>query len=124
MKKVILAVLALTCLSVGTAALALSGAGEVAGKVTSNLANIARLVTAASYVAGMAFAIGAVVKFKAHKDNPTQIPIGTPIALLFVGAALIFIPSVFQVSGATLFGASGKVAGVSGIISFGAPTSS
>jgi intracellular multiplication protein IcmD len=120
MKRVILALLAVTCFVVGTGALAaVSGVGSVAATVTSNLANVARLITAASYVAGMAFAVGAVVKFKAHKDNPTQIPIGTPIALLFVGAALIFIPTVFRVSGATLFGGSGAVAGVSGIASFG-----
>jgi intracellular multiplication protein IcmD len=124
MKRVILALLALACFMVGTAALAaISGVGSVAAQVTSNVGNIARLVTAASYVAGMAFAVGAIVKFKAHKDNPTQIPIGTPIALLFVGAALIFIPTVFRVSGSTLFGASGTVAGVSGITSFGATKS-
>lgn len=122
MKKVIgLSVLALACFAAATAALAaISGVGSVAAQVTSNVANIAKLVTAASYVAGMAFAVGAIVKFKAHKDNPTQIPIGTPIALLFVGAALIFIPTVFKVSGGTLFGGSGQVAGVSGITSFGA----
>jgi intracellular multiplication protein IcmD len=121
MKRVTLALLALTSLLVGTASLAaVSGVGSVAATLTGNLANVAKLITAASYVAGMAFAVGAVVKFKAHKDNPTQIPIGTPIALLFVGAALIFIPTVFKVSGATLFGGSGTVAGVSGIASFGA----
>jgi len=124
MKKAGLALLTLVCLSVGTIALAQStsmGIGGVAEKVTSNVANIAKLITAASYVAGMAFVVGAIVKFKAHKDNPTQIPIGTPIALLFVGAALIFAPTVFKVSGQTLFGASGQVAGVSGITTFGAP---
>jgi intracellular multiplication protein IcmD len=121
MKKVLLGLLSLACFTAGTAALAaVSGVGSVAAEVTSNVASIAKLVTAASYVAGMAFAVGAIVKFKAHKDNPTQIPIGTPIALLFVGAALIFIPTVFKVSGATLFGGSGQVAGVSGITSFGA----
>ena len=120
MKRVKLGLLALACFMVGTAAFAaISGVGSVAAQVTSNVASIARLITAASYVAGMAFAVGAIVKFKAHKDNPTQIPIGTPIALLFVGAALIFIPSVFRVGGATLFGSSGSVAGVSGITSFG-----
>lgn len=125
MKRVTLALLALTCLVVGTASLAaVSGVGSVAATVTGNLANVAKLITAASYVAGMAFAVGAVVKFKAHKDNPTQIPIGTPVALLFVGAALIFIPTVFKVSGATLFGGSGAVAGVSGIASFGATKAS
>lgn len=119
MKKSILALLAIASLMIGTAAFAISGVGSVSQQVTSNLANIARLITAASYVAGMAFAVGAIVKFKAHKDNPTQIPIGTPIALLFVGAALIFIPTIFKVSGSTLFGSSGMVAGVSGITSFG-----
>lgn len=122
-KKVILGLMALVSLLIGSFALAaqISGLGSVAAQVTSNVGNIARLVTAASYVAGMAFAVGAIVKFKAHKDNPTQIPIGTPIALLFVGAALIFIPTVFKVSGQTLFGTSGTVAGVSGIENFGAP---
>lgn len=124
MKKVVLGLLGLTCFAIGTAALAAAsgvGVGGVAQNVTSNVANIARLVTAASYVAGMAFAVGAIVKFKAHKDNPTQITIGVPIALLFVGAALIFIPTVFKVSGQTLFGTSGTVGGVSGITSFGVP---
>jgi len=120
MKKVILALLTIICVTWGTVALAaLSGVGSVAAQVTSNIANIAKLITAASYVAGFAFAVGGIVKFKAHKDNPTQIPIGTPIALLFVGAALIFIPTVFKVSGATLFGTSSGVQGsVSGVAKF------
>ena len=96
---------------------ATSGAGGVASQVTGNLKNIALLITAASYVAGMGFAVGAVVKFKAHKDNPTQIPIGMPVALLFVAAALLFIPSVFSSSGATLF-TSGVQGGISGVTSF------
>lgn len=122
-KKIVLALLAVTSFTIGSVALAaaISGAGSVASQVTTNISAVARLITAASYVAGMAFAVGAVVKFKAHKDNPTQIPIGTPIALLFVGAALIFIPTVFKVGGGTLFGASGQIAGVSGVVSFGVP---
>lgn len=120
MKKLSLALFGLMCLVIGAAAFAQTsmGVGAVAAKVTSNVASIAKLITAASYVAGMAFAVGAIVKFKAHKDNPTQIPIGTPIALLFVGAALIFIPTVFRVSGQTMFGASGQVSTVSGLTSF------
>lgn len=121
-RKVILGLVAVTCLVIGTVALAqagnISGVGSVAAKARSNLEQLARLLTAASYVAGMAFAIGAIVKFKAHKDNPTQIPIGQPIALLFVGAALIFIPTIFKVSGQTLFGGSGVQATVSGVKSF------
>lgn len=121
MKKVSLALFGLVCLSLGTVALAADasmGIGGVAAKVTTNVGNIARLITAGSYVAGMAFVVGSIVKFKAHKENPTQIPIGTPIALLFVGAALIFVPTVFRVSGQTLFGASSEVSSISGLTSF------
>lgn len=120
-KNTILWIVGLTTLGFGASVFAAlsGGIGGVAANVTSNMTNIAKLITAASYVAGMAFAVGAIVKFKAHKDNPTQVAIGMPIALLFIGAALIFVPSVFTTSGATLFGQSGYVAGASGIASFG-----
>jgi intracellular multiplication protein IcmD len=120
MKKAALWFGGLACLSFGTAALAVvnSGLGGIATQVTSNLASVAKLITAASYVAGMGFAVGSIVKFKAHKDNPTQVTIGMPIALLFIGAALIFVPSVFGSAGQTLFGTSGTVAGVSGTTTF------
>jgi intracellular multiplication protein IcmD len=120
MKKMILGALSLTCFVAGTAALAAGsgavGAGAMATNITASLGPVAKLITASSYVAGLAFAVGAVVKFKTHKDNPTQVPIGTPIAMLFVGAALIFIPSVFKAAGATLFANSGITAGPSGSV--------
>lgn len=113
MKKVILGVLGLTCL-VGVTVVFASGIGGVAAKVTTNLNNVAKLITAGSYVAGMAFTVGAIVKFKAHKDNPTQVPIGAPIALLFVGAALLFLPSVMKTAGDTLgFKSQAGIGGVS-----------
>jgi intracellular multiplication protein IcmD len=118
LKKIILTAAGFACFGFAASAFALSGIGSIANNVTSNLGSIAKLITAGSYVAGMAFAVGAVVKFKAHKDNPTQVTIGMPIALLFVAAALIFIPSVFSSSGATLFGAGATQGGISGVSSF------
>lgn len=104
------AVFAATSGTLGTT----SNLATVATNVTSNFSAIAKLITGGAYIAGFAFAVGAVVKFKAHKDNPTQVMISQPIALLFVGAALIFIPSVFKITGSSLFGASGTYAGPSG----------
>jgi len=95
-----------------------TGIGGIAANITSNLKNVAKLITAGSYVGGMAFAVGAIAKFKQHKDNPSQIPLSTPVVLLFVGIGLIFIPSIFKAGGGTLF-TSGVVGGVSGITSFG-----
>ena len=93
------------------------GIGAVATQVRTNFSAIAQLITAGSYIAGLGFGVGAIVKFKAHKDNPTQVQLSVPIALLFVAAALMFIPSVFQSAGRTLYGTSGSVAGVAGVTS-------
>ncbi len=109
---------AILCLSVGVLFAAGSGIGKVASTVTGNLSDIAKLITAGAYVAGFGFAVAAIVKFKAHKDNPTQIPLGQPIVFLFVGAALIFAPSVFKATGITLFGGTSGVGKISGLTSF------
>lgn len=91
--------------------------GKMASQITDSFKNLAKLITAGSYLAGLGFSIGAIMKFKQHKDNPTQIPIGTPIALVFIAAALLFLPSILSVTGSTMFGAGGgETAGPSGMI--------
>lgn len=92
--------------------------GDVANHVLGSMSGLAKLITASSYVAGMGFAIGAILKFKAHKDNPTQIPVGTPIALLFISAALIFLPTLFGIAGQTLFGTTSGTGGITGVTTF------
>lgn len=91
--------------------------GGMASSITDSFTSLAKLITAASYLAGLGFSIGAIMKFKQHKDNPTQIPIGTPIALVFISAALLFLPSILGVAGATMFGSTGgETAGPTGTI--------
>lgn len=90
--------------------------GSMASSITSTFTSVAKLITAGSYLAGLGFSIGAIMKFKQHKDNPTQIPIGTPIALTFIAAALLFLPSILGVTGYTMFGGSGSVAGPTGTV--------
>ena len=88
--------------------------GNMASSMTGSFKSIAKLITAGSYLAGLGFSIGAIMKFKQHKDNPTQVPIGTPIALVFIAAALLFLPTILGVTGQTMFGGSGKTAGPTG----------
>jgi intracellular multiplication protein IcmD len=92
--------------------------GTMASTITGSFTNITKLITAGSYLAGLGFSIGAIMKFKQHKDNPTQIPIGTPIALVFIAAALLFLPSILGVTGTTMFGSSSaaKTAGPTGTV--------
>ena len=90
--------------------------GGMASSITSSFTKLTYLITSVSYLAGLGFAIGAIMKFKQHKDNPTQITIGQPIGLIFIAAALLFLPSILDVVGATMFGSSGgTVAGPTGI---------
>lgn len=90
--------------------------GNMASSISESFTSLAKLITGGSYLAGLGFSIGAIMKFKQHKDNPTQIPIGTPIALIFIAAALLFLPSILTVTGDTMFGGAGSVAGPTGTI--------
>ena len=63
-KGILLTLGGIACFCLGTVALAVSGTsgaqgiGAVAGTVKNNLGNIAQLITAGAYVAGMGFGVG------------------------------------------------------------------
>ena len=90
------------------------GLSGIAGNVTGAFKSFAKLITAGSFLAGLGFAVGSILKFKQHKDNPTQIPIGTPIALMFVAVALLFLPTLFKSAGYTAFGTGAEAGVISG----------
>jgi intracellular multiplication protein IcmD len=90
--------------------------GSMASSMTSTFSSVGKLITAASYIGGLSFVITAILQFKRHKDNPSQTPIGKPIGLLFIGAALLFLPTVFSAVGNTIFKSGGKTAGPSGTL--------
>ena len=83
-------------------------------QVTEHTGAIIKLMFAVAYIAGFGFVIAAIFKFKQHKDNPTQIPMGTPIAMLVIGIALIFLPNIIAPAGYSLFGESATVGGTGG----------
>ncbi len=85
--------------------------GQIASKITESFGDIGKLMIAVAYLAGFGFVIASIFKFKQHKDNPTQIPMGTPIAMLVIGIALIFLPSFIAPAGTTIFGTGGGKAG-------------
>lgn len=65
-----------------------------AENITAKFSQLTELITAGSYVSGLGFAIGAILNFKAHKNNPSQVPIGAPVALLAFGAAKLLQESM------------------------------
>nr|WP_258956729.1 type IV secretion protein IcmD [Legionella sainthelensi] len=107
----------LICVSKNAVAENILTLGQMASQITNSFEQLAKLITAGSYIAGLGFSISAIMKFKQHKDNPTQIPIGTPIALVFISAVLLFLPSFLGVVSSTMFGESGgEVAGPKGTV--------
>lgn len=88
--------------------------GDLADTVTGSFGSIGKLFIAAAYIAGFALTIASIFKFKAHKDNPTQVPLGTPIALLVIGVLLVFIPSIFGPAGSSVFGDNAQKGGFDG----------
>lgn len=90
--------------------------GDMADQITGSFAQLTKLLTAGAYIAGMGMAVSGVVQFKAHKDNPTQVPIGKPIALVLIAAALISLPTILASTSETLFGASGINSGPTGTV--------
>jgi intracellular multiplication protein IcmD len=54
--------------------------GSVATNVTSSSTeDLAKVVTAGSEAAGVGESVASIEKFKLHKDNPTQLPVGRKI---------------------------------------------
>ncbi len=92
--------------------------GTVAAAITTSFMGVAQFMTGFSYLGGLGFVLASILKFKAHRDNPTQIPIGTPVMLLGVGASLMFLPTIFKVAGATVFGSANGTGGLTGVSSF------
>lgn len=85
--------------------------GTLASNVTQSYENIGKLMVSTAYLAGIGFGIAAIFKFKQHKDNPTQIPVGTPFTLLAVSAALVFLPGLYAPLGSTIFGSDSHPGG-------------
>jgi intracellular multiplication protein IcmD len=77
---------------------------SLVAQVTSSFQSLGMLMAATAYLSGFGMVIASLFKFKQHKENPQQIPMGTAIAMLVVGVSLIFLPGFVGPAGQTLFG--------------------
>ncbi len=91
-----------------------SGIGGIAANITGSFKQLGQLILAVAFLGGIGFIMAAIFKFKQHKDNPQQIPLGTPIAMLVIGAFLVFLPSLIGPAGTTIFGGSSTAGGFTG----------
>ena len=92
------------------------GLGRLAVGLLEQYKFFAMLIVGTAFIAGICFFVAAIFKFKQHKDNPSQITIGTPFAMVAISVALIFLPGFIKPAGESLFGEESMSAGVSGSI--------
>jgi hypothetical protein len=94
--------------------LATEGSGDlisISSTLSSQVQAVAQLLIIISYVAGVGFALAGIIQFKAHKDNPTQVPLSKPIVYLIVGACLLFLPTMISSAGQSIFGSTKQSSG-------------
>lgn len=105
--KIILGLLSVGALFLFTeSALALQHVAlkDMVASITSQYQAVGKLIVAISYLMGFGFVFSSIYKFKQHKDNPTQIPIGGALALLGVGILMMFLPGFIAPAGKSMFG--------------------
>jgi len=76
----------------------------VSNRIQENIVVVANLLVIVAYVSGVGFALAGIVQFKAHKDNPAQVPLSKPLVYIAVGAFLLFLPQLLKSAGQTIFG--------------------
>ena len=84
---------------------AVSTVNEVADVIIGNLGAGKRMILMLAYLSGLGFLMASFYKFKQHKDNPTQVPVGNPITMMIIAILLLFLASMVQPIGETFFGA-------------------
>jgi MFS-type transporter involved in bile tolerance (Atg22 family) len=75
-----------------------SGLGVITGTLKSTATNVTDILSLVSYVAGVAFGIKAILKFKEHNETKGQVPISQPIVLFVVTALLLSLPSILRLT--------------------------
>ncbi|MBF12856.1 MAG: hypothetical protein CMF46_00610 [Legionellales bacterium] len=85
--------------------------GDMSCLLISQSGSIASLIVSLSFICGIATVINSLFKFKQQRDNPTQIPIVTPISMFFVGVFMIYLPSIISTGEASLFGIGNGILG-------------
>tara|TARA_B100001115_G_C15822246_1_gene408945 strand:- start:686 stop:1012 length:327 start_codon:yes stop_codon:yes gene_type:complete len=78
---------------------------DVADNIIAQLGAGAELIAVTSFAAGLGFLMATFYKFKQHKDNPTQVPVGNPLTMLSIAVLLIYLGNLIQPIGETIFGA-------------------
>ena len=93
-----------------------SNVGDVAAGLQAQVGDIADLVGAAAFLLGICLAIMGLLKFRQHSQNPNDpsARLSSAFTLVFVGAALVAVPTTLGVGVVSLFGSGATNVSVDG----------
>jgi len=74
-------------------------AAAVADKVKGQFGAIGGMATSLFLLVGIFLVGGGLLKLKAHKDNPQQVPLSQPMTMLIVGGLLTVILGIMTIAG-------------------------
>ena len=106
-----------TLLVLGTSVVLADGDMTLSGSleaVASLYTQIAAIFTGAAYIAGLMLFVGAIFKFRQHREAPQQVPIGQPLTLFGLSVLAVFLPGFLNLTGVFF---NNQSAGASGDIS-------
>ena len=91
---------------VNTVAAQVNNIGDMASELQSQVGDIADLIGAAAFLLGIGIALLGLLKFRQHAINPSDpsARLSTAFTLVFVGAAMVAIPTTLGVGIGSLFG--------------------
>lgn len=79
----------------------------MASRLTQIFPNLMNIIIGSAYLAGLGFAVAAMMKLKAVKDNPQQNTISMPLSYIAIAVFLVFMTSLLTPVSETLFGTDG-----------------
>jgi len=68
--------------------------GDMADWVMGPVNGLGKVLGYICLIGGIGMILGAFLQYKAHRDNPSQVRLTTPVFLLVVGVILIILPFV------------------------------
>jgi hypothetical protein len=94
----VLGLLLLTGVALAAQSGELPSTGMSIGSFANELMGPAKLLTKVfedvALVAGVGFLFAALVQYKAHRENPSQVRLSKPVSYVFFGVVLILFPFV------------------------------
>ena len=81
----------------------------MASRLTQIFPNLMNIIVGSAYLAGLGFAIAAMMKLKAVKDNPQQNTVAMPLSYIAIAVLLVFMTSLLNPVSETLFGTADDV---------------